>query len=140
MGHRCGVSRPVNATPLRGRRELGRDFAQGWWAKSAIDPLAQPVGAGFAFQHPQVGLPSMIPEQRVVVGAEITRKRLLRNYSIEHPAQRQAVHIANVDSKSDDSPCELVHDDHYPMRPQHDRFAAEQVDAPQTVFGMTYRG
>ena len=30
------------------------------------------------FQHPQVGLPSMISEQRVVVGAEITRKRLLR--------------------------------------------------------------
>jgi len=66
-------------------------------------------------QYPQAGLPSVISRQRIMIGAEITRKRVSRDHAIEHTAQRQTVHIANVNSKSDDSPAELIHHDRDPM-------------------------
>jgi len=33
--------------------------------------------------------------------------------------------------------CKLIHDDQNPVTPQEDRFGPEQVQAPETVFGMT---
>jgi hypothetical protein len=38
-----------------------------------------------------------------------------RDRAIEHTAQRQTVHIANVDSKSNDAPGEVIHYDENPM-------------------------
>lgn len=38
--------------------------------------------------------------------------------------------------ESDDLPREMVHDDHYPMGFEDKRFAAEEIDAPQTVFAV----
>ena len=51
-----------------------------------------------------------------MIGAEITRKRVPRGHAIEHAAQRQTVHSANVDSKSDDAPGEVFHHDQDPVR------------------------
>jgi len=36
-----------------------------------------------------------------------------------------------------DAARKLIHDDQNPVTPQQDRFAPEQVQAPETVFGMT---
>jgi len=38
--------------------------------------------------------------------------------------------------ESDDLPREMVQDDHYPMDFEDKRFAAEEIDAPQTVFAV----
>ena len=36
-------------------------------------------------------------------------------------------------TETDDSPCVLIHDDHDPVRLQYNRFAPEEIDAPQAV-------
>ena len=41
-----------------------------------------------------------------------------------------------LDAKADDAAGEHVHDQHHPMAAQEDRFAAEQVDAPEAVLGL----
>jgi hypothetical protein len=50
-----------------------------------------------------------------MIRAEIPGKRLPGDHLIEHPTQRQTVHIANVDSKSYDAPGEVIHYDENPM-------------------------
>ncbi len=52
-----------------------------------------------------------------MVRAEIPRKCLPRDHSIEDPTQRETIHGTRVDNKSDDAPCELVHHDQHPMSP-----------------------
>ena len=45
------------------------------------------------------------------LGAEVFRRTLPANRSLEHPAQRDAVNEAAVDAKSNDATRELVHHD-----------------------------
>ena len=59
---------------------------------------------------------------------------------IEHLAQRHPIDHPCVHSNADDSSRELVHHDEYPMRAQHDGFAAKQVDAPEAVLHVSDEG
>ena len=71
-----------------------------------------------------------------VVGTQVPRKRLPRDDLIEHPANRDTTGISALDAKANDPACEHVHHHHDPIAPiavQQDRFAAEQIDAPQAV-------
>jgi hypothetical protein len=57
--------------------------------------------------------------------------------SIEHPAQRDAIHDTALHAKAHDATCALVHHHENPMRPQDRRFASKQVETPQTVLRVT---
>src|SRR5450759_3758807 len=87
-------------------------------------------------QHSKIGLPLMESIQRIMVGSEVFGQTLPANRSLEHPAQRDAVHDAAVDAKSNDATRELVHHDENPVCFQSCRFASEQVTTPQTVLRM----
>jgi hypothetical protein len=43
------------------------------------------------FECPEIGLPRVEPEQRIVIGTEVSRNGLLSNRLIEHSAQRHAI-------------------------------------------------
>ena len=52
---------------------------------------------------------------------------------VEHSAKGNAVDDAGMQAKPNDPASVLIHDDQYPVSPQHGRLAAEQIDAPATV-------
>jgi|HubBroStandDraft_6_1064221.scaffolds.fasta_scaffold334456_2 hypothetical protein len=78
-------------------------------------------------------LPLMESIQGIVVGAEIVRRCLTANRSIEHPAQGRAINDAALNTKTNHATGELIHHDENPMRSQRCGFTAEQIATPQTV-------
>ena len=59
---------------------------------------------------------------------------------IEHATHRHAINACRGDSKADDATGEDVHDQQHPMAAQDDRFNAEQIDAPDTIFCLSDKG
>ena len=53
-----------------------------------------------------------------------------------HAAERWPIHVTSMHTKADDPASVLIHDDHYPVTLQYNRFTAEQVYAPQAVFSV----
>jgi hypothetical protein len=83
------------------------------------------------FKDPQVGLPLSELKQRIVIAAQVKGQGILAgNNLVEHPADSGPVDIADMHSESDDASCELVHDDHGPVRLKEQGFAAKQIDRP----------
>src|ERR1035437_1347437 len=91
----------------------------------------------FHVQDPQIGLPAVEPEQRIMIGTEPRRQPLLGNGLVEHAAERWPIDCCGLHPKADDPAGKLIHDDQDPVTLQQDRFGPEQVQAPETVFGMT---
>jgi hypothetical protein len=66
------------------------------------------IGYGLDFAHiqdSQVGLPSMKAIERIVVGAEVFRQRVLAsNCAAKHSAERIAIHRTCMDAEPNDPP------------------------------------
>jgi hypothetical protein len=114
--------------------------------KSADQPLhkgmgPRNVGHGLDFgdgQDSQVGLPAMRTIKRIVVGTEVLRHGAVASKGVvEHSAKGHPVDRAGVQAKSNDPTSVLIHDDQYPVSSQDCRFAAKEVDAPETVLQVT---
>ena len=88
----------------------------------------------------QIGEPAVESEQRVVVGTGVAWQTLAHAGAIEHPAYRDAVDAGGFNAEADDTAGEDIHDHHNPVAAQEDRFAAEQIEAPEAVFGMSDKG
>ena len=58
------------------------------------------------------------------------------NGVVEHSAKGDTVYRAGMQAKPDDPTSVLIHDDRYPVSPQHCRFAAKEVRAPETVLDV----
>lgn len=56
---------------------------------------------------------------------------------VEHSADTDAIDITCFDGKPDDSASEYVHHYHHPITIQQYRFAAEKIDAPQAISGLS---
>ena len=111
-------------------------------AEGADQPLHKWVGPrhvrhGLDFGHiqdSQVGLPSVKTIKRIVVGTEVFRHGAVASKGlVEHSAKSGAVDRAGVQAEPNDATSVLIHDDQNPVSPQHCRFAAKQVYAPETV-------
>jgi len=63
----------------------------------------------------QIRLPAVILKQWVIVGAEVIRSSFGCDGRVEHSTQGDAVHIAGMDTKSDDTARILIHDHKYPV-------------------------
>ena len=94
----------------------------------------------FHFEHPQIGLPLVEPEQWIVIRTEVFQNELLPNRLTEHSAQRHAIDGSGVNAKSNDSAGELVHDDQHPMRPYRRRLTSEEIEAPKAVLCVAQKG
>ena len=91
------------------------------------------VGYRFDFidpQYSQIGLPAMKLEQRVVIGAEISRSPLPSSGVIEHTAQCGSIDVAAMNSDPDYAARELVHDDQHPVTLNNDGLAPKEVNTP----------
>jgi hypothetical protein len=99
------------------------------------------VGHGLDFGHIpdlQVGLPWMKTIKRIVVGTEVFPHLALASKGlVEHSAKGDTVDRAGLQAKPNDATSILIHDDQYPVSPQHCRFAAKEVHAPETVLHVT---
>jgi hypothetical protein len=94
----------------------------------------------FHFEHPEIALPLVESEQWSVIRTEVFRNGLLSNRLIEHSAQRHAIDGSGVNTKSNDSAGELVHDDQHPMRPYRRRLTSEEIDAPKAILCVAQKG
>jgi len=72
-----------------------------------------------------------------MIRAEVGRRRLPTNRSIEHAAQRHSIHDAAVHAKAHDPSRALVHHDEHPVGVQDGRFAPKQIKTPETVLRVT---
>src|ERR1039458_3729001 len=72
-----------------------------------------------------------------MVGTEPRGQTLPGDGLVEHAAERWTVNGNGLHTKADDPADKLVYDHQNPVTPQQDRFGSEQVQAPETVFGMT---
>jgi hypothetical protein len=77
------------------------------------------------------------PEQRIMIGTEPRGQTLAGDGLVEHAAERWTVDGHGLHPKADDPAGKVIHDDQNPVTPQQDRFGPEQVQAPETVLGMT---
>jgi hypothetical protein len=89
------------------------------------------VGHGFDFGHlqdSQVGLPLMKTIKRIVIRTEVFRDGAVASKgAVEHSAKGDTVDRAGMQAKANDAARVLIHDDQYPVSPQHCRFAPEQI-------------
>src|SRR2546428_14074404 len=92
---------------------------------------------GFHVQDSRIRLPLVESVQRIMIRAEVGRRRLATHCSIEHLAQRGAINNAAMHAKAHDAPRTLVHHDEHPVRAQCSRFAPKQIKTPQTVLRVT---
>jgi len=76
-------------------------------------------------------------EERIMIGAEMPRDALPVNGGVEHAAQVDARHGPRVHADANEATSELIHDDEHPIAPQHEGFAAKEVDAPEAVSGVS---
>ena len=91
-------------------------------------------------EYAQIGQPTVKAEQGVVIGADVFGWWLAGDGVVEHPAYGDAVNRSGFDAKADESSRKDVHDHHYPVTAEEDRFAAEEIDAPETIFGLADQG
>jgi hypothetical protein len=87
------------------------------------------------FTHAQVGQPSVKAKQRVVIGADALRGRVVGDGAVEHAADRNPVDASGLNAKADEAARENVHHHHDPVTAQDDGFASEEVNTPQAVLG-----
>ena len=55
---------------------------------------------------------------------------------VEHPACRESINGSGFDTEADESSCKDVQDHHDPVTAQENRFAAEEIDAPEAILGV----
>ena len=90
-------------------------------------------GLDFVLQNPQVRRPTVRLEQRIMIGAEMSRGASTMNGGVEHAAKVGAIDQTAVHADSDEATRELVHDHEHPVAPEHDGLASKEVHAPQAV-------
>ena len=72
-----------------------------------------------------------------MIGTEISRQALTVDGGVEHAAQVDARDGSRVHADTHQTTGEVIHDHEHPIRPQHERFAAKQVDAPEAIGGVS---
>src|SRR5438046_49760 len=95
---------------------------------------------GFDFidlQNSKIRLPTVRLEQRIVIGAEMSRGAPTMNGDVEHAADVGAIDGTTMHADSDEATGELVHDHEHPVAPEHDGLASKKIHAPQAVSGVS---
>ena len=91
----------------------------------------------FHVQDPQIGLPAVEPEQRIMIITEPRKQTLPGDGLVEHASERWPIDGNGLHPKAYDPAGKLIHDDQDPVGFEQDRFGSEQVQAPETVLRMS---
>src|ERR1700681_262793 len=84
-------------------------------------------------QNPEVRRPTVRLEQRIMIGAEMSRCAPTMNGGVEHATEVGTIDRTTVYADSDEATGELVHDHEHPVALEHDGLTAKEVHAPQAV-------
>src|ERR1700674_241656 len=84
-------------------------------------------------QYPKVRRPPVRLEQRIMVGAEMSRCAPTMNGRVEHATEVGANDRTTLYADSDEATRELVQDHQHPVAPEHDGLTSKEVHAPQAV-------
>ena len=84
----------------------------------------------------------MILEQWIVIGADPFWPVPPGSSVIEYTAECRSINISSMDCEPDNPAAVLIHDHHHPVAVQQpgrraDRFASEEVNAPQAILCVT---
>ena len=60
-------------------------------------------------EHPEIGLPLVVPVQRITIRTQVFRKVAHPDRSLQHPAQRCTVNYAAMYAEPNNTTCKLVH-------------------------------
>ena len=77
-------------------------------------------------QNPKVRHPTVGLEQRIVIGAEMSRGAPTMDGDVEHAADVGAIDGTTMHADSDEATGELVHDHEHPVAPEHDGLASKK--------------
>ena len=69
----------------------------------------------FDLEDSQIGLPSVITEQGIIVGAQVFGNSFGSYSLVKQTTECNAINIALLYTKADDTPSELIHDNEYPV-------------------------
>src|SRR5712692_7088063 len=75
-----------------------------------------------------------------MVRTQVCRWSVATCSSVEYVTQPHAIHFTAVHAKAHDATRALVHHHQHPMGAEDGRFAAKQIDAPQTVLRVPQDG
>ena len=70
----------------------------------------------------------MESKQRVMVGTDATRQRLVGDGLVKHAADTDAIDVSPVNTEADDTASENIHHQHHPMAAQDDRLKFHKGD------------
>ena len=84
-------------------------------------------------QNPKVRRPTVRFEQRIAIGAEMSRRTPTTNGGVEQATEAGAIDGPAMHAETDNATRELVHDHEHPVAPEHDGLASKQIYAPQAV-------
>jgi hypothetical protein len=91
----------------------------------------------FHVQNPQIGLPAVELEQRIMIGNEPPWQAFSGIGLVEHATESHSIYGDRLHTKADDAAAKLIHHDQDPVRLEQDRISPEQVQAPESVLGVT---
>jgi len=92
------------------------------------------------FQNSQIGLPAVIPEQRVIVRTQVVRKTPIRDSVVEQATKDYTIDITRMQTEAYYASRELIHDYEQPVALQVNRFTPKQIDAPEAVGHVSQKG
>lgn len=72
-----------------------------------------------------------------MIAVEVSCRTGVVRGGVEHPADRWHIDDASVHTEANNAAGKLIHDDHYPMGFQRERFTAKKIHTPQTVLGIS---
>src|SRR5229473_3131879 len=94
-----------------------------------------PHGLDFVdLENPEVCLPTVRLEERIMIGAEMPRCVLSMNGGVEHAAEVGAIDRTTMHADSDEATGELVHDHEHPVAPEHDGLASKEITLHRLSF------
>src|SRR5688572_26289057 len=77
-------------------------------------------------------------EQRIMIAAEVARpSQCCDDCLVEHAADGGTIEHGCAYTEANNSAGELIHHDHHPVGSQDQCLAAKEIDAPQTIFGVS---
>ncbi len=86
--------------------------------------------------NPEIGFPLVESEQRVMVRAQISWAPGSTDDAVEHAADCGPIEYFCIDGEANDSSGKLIHNHHYPMGFEDQRFTSKKIHTPQTVFAV----
>src|SRR4030088_2542524 len=88
-------------------------------------------------ENPKVRRPPVRLEQRIMIGAEMSRCTPTMNGGVEHATEVGAIDRTTLHAASDEATRELVHDHEHPVAPEHVVSDERQPRGPGSARGVT---